>query len=62
MGKGGKNEVKEFTGMWALKPDGDLVDFTKALAPAGRIRANMEMLGKNWTGSACEHRNQRGKK
>jgi hypothetical protein len=28
MGKGGKNEVKEFTGMWALKPDADLVAFT----------------------------------
>jgi hypothetical protein len=35
MGKGGKNEVKEFTGMWRLKPDADLVAFTKALAPGG---------------------------
>jgi hypothetical protein len=35
MGMGGKNEVKEFTGMWALKPDADLVKFTKALAPGG---------------------------
>ena len=25
MSKGGKNEVKEFTGMWRLKPDADLV-------------------------------------
>ena len=37
MGKGGKNEVKEFTGMWRLKPDADLVAFTKALAPGGWI-------------------------
>jgi hypothetical protein len=37
MGKGGKNEVKEFTGMWALKPDADLVAFTKTLAPGGWI-------------------------
>jgi hypothetical protein len=35
MGKGGKNEVKEFTGMWRLKPDADLVAFTKGLAPGG---------------------------
>src|ERR1700745_2265647 len=35
MGKGGKNEVKEFTGMWRLKPDADLVKFTKVLAPGG---------------------------
>ena len=31
----GKNQVKEFTGMWRLKPDADLVKFTKALAPGG---------------------------
>jgi hypothetical protein len=37
MGKGGANEVKEFTGMWALKPDADLVALTKALAPGGWI-------------------------
>jgi len=37
MGKGGKNEVKEFTGMWQLKPDTDLVKFTKTLAPGGWI-------------------------
>jgi len=35
MGEGGKNEVKEFTGMWRLKPDADLVAFTKVLAPGG---------------------------
>jgi uncharacterized protein (DUF433 family) len=38
MGKGGKNEVKEFIGMWALKPDADLVAFTKTLAPGGWIK------------------------
>jgi hypothetical protein len=32
---GGKNVVKEFTGMWRLKPDTDLVAFTKALSPGG---------------------------
>ncbi|THK35776.1 hypothetical protein EHS39_23315 [Ensifer sp. MPMI2T] len=32
MGKGGKNEVKEFTGMWPLKPDADLVAFTDTLS------------------------------
>lgn len=32
MGKGGKNEVKEFTGMWALKPGADLVAFTDTLS------------------------------
>jgi hypothetical protein len=32
MGKGGKNEVKEFTGMWALKTDADLVAFTNVLS------------------------------
>ena len=35
MGKGGKNEVKEFTGMWPLRPDSDLVEFTRTLAPGG---------------------------
>jgi hypothetical protein len=29
------NHVSEFTGMWPLKPDADLVAFTKALAPGG---------------------------
>src|ERR1700730_16957423 len=37
MGKGGKNEVKEFTGMWRLKPEADLGKLTKALAPGGWI-------------------------
>ena len=37
MGKGGKNEVKEFTGMWPLKPGTDLVAFTKVLAPGGAV-------------------------
>ena len=37
MGEGGKNEVKEFTGMWRLKPDADLVAFTKMLAPGGWV-------------------------
>lgn len=37
MGKGGKNEVKEFTGMWPLKPGTDLVAFTKVLAPGGWV-------------------------
>ncbi|MEX2695255.1 MULTISPECIES: hypothetical protein [Rhizobium] len=32
MGKGGKNEVKEFTGMWPLKADADLVAFTDTLS------------------------------
>ncbi|MDL2409552.1 hypothetical protein PY650_28770 [Rhizobium calliandrae] len=32
MGTGGKNEVKEFTGMWGLKPDADLVAFTETLS------------------------------
>jgi uncharacterized protein (DUF433 family) len=35
MGKGGRNEVKEFLGMWPLKPDADLEEFTKTLAPGG---------------------------
>ncbi len=32
MGKGGKNEVKEFTGMWGLKSDADLIAFTDVLS------------------------------
>jgi hypothetical protein len=32
MGKGGKNEVKEFIGMWGLKPNADLVAFTDTLS------------------------------
>lgn len=35
MGPGGKNYVKEFTGMWRLKPDADLGALTKTLAPGG---------------------------
>src|SRR5246127_6001572 len=30
--KDGEREVHEFTGMWPLKPDADLVKFTNALA------------------------------
>ena len=37
MGKGRRNAVKEFAGMWALKPDADLVAVTKALVPGGWI-------------------------
>jgi hypothetical protein len=37
MGKGGNNEVKEFTGMWRLKADADLVKFTRVLAPGGWV-------------------------
>ena len=33
MGKGGKSEVKEFTGMWPLKPDADLVDVHEGVGP-----------------------------
>ena len=32
VGKGGRNEVMEFTGMWPLKPDTDLVAFTDTLS------------------------------
>jgi hypothetical protein len=32
MSTGGKNEVKEFTGMWRLKPDADLQAFTDTLS------------------------------
>lgn len=35
MGKGGRNEVKEFLGMWPLKPDANLVELTTVLAPGG---------------------------
>lgn len=31
------NQVSEFTGMWPLKPDADLVAFTKHLAPGGWV-------------------------
>jgi hypothetical protein len=30
LGKGGKNEVKEFTGMWPLKPNFNLEETTKS--------------------------------
>lgn len=48
MGKG-KNEVNEFTGMWALKPDADLVKFTKALAPGGWPNPPGESFSENMT-------------
>ena len=35
MASGGTNYVKEFTGMWRLKPDADLAAFTKVLTPGG---------------------------
>ncbi len=31
LGKGGKNEVKELTGMWPLKPNFNLEETTKSL-------------------------------
>jgi hypothetical protein len=34
---GGKNEVKEFTGMWPLKPNFDLKEITDTLAPGGLL-------------------------
>ncbi|UHQ19395.1 hypothetical protein LVB87_14585 [Lysobacter sp. KIS68-7] len=37
MGQGGKNYVKEFTGMWRLKPDADLAALTAVLAPGGWV-------------------------
>ena len=37
MSADGTNAVQEFTGMWRLKPDADLVAFTKALSPGGWI-------------------------
>ena len=37
MSTGGKNEVKEFTGMWRLKPDADLVPFTDTLSRGARL-------------------------
>jgi hypothetical protein len=49
MSKGSKNEVKEFTGMWALKPDADLVRFTKALAPGGWINPPGESFSRMTT-------------
>jgi hypothetical protein len=49
MGKGSKNEVMEFTGMWALKPDADLVALTKALAPGGWINPPGETFSAQMT-------------
>jgi hypothetical protein len=37
MGANGKNQVKEFAGMWRLKPDADLTAFTRVLAPGGWV-------------------------
>lgn len=48
MGKG-KNEVKEFTGMWRLKPDADLVAFNKALSPGGWPNPPGESFSENMT-------------
>jgi hypothetical protein len=49
MGKGGKNEVKEFTGMWGLKPDADLVKLTQVLAPGGWVNPRGESFSKMTT-------------
>jgi hypothetical protein len=35
---GGKNEVKEFIGMWPLKPNFNLEEVTKTLAPGGLLQ------------------------
>ena len=43
MSTGGKNEVKEFTGMWRLKPDADLVAFTNALSR--EVRSGADLAG-----------------
>jgi hypothetical protein len=37
MSTGGKNEVKEFTGMWPLKPDFNLKEITDTLVPGGLL-------------------------
>ena len=37
MGEGGSNEVKEFVGMWPLKPDFDLEKITETLVPGGLV-------------------------
>jgi uncharacterized protein (DUF433 family) len=36
--KDGQREVHEFTGMWPLKPDADLVALTKAVGPGGFVQ------------------------
>ena len=41
-GESGKNQVKEFTGMWRLKPDADLLAFTKVLIPGGWLNPRGE--------------------
>jgi hypothetical protein len=38
MGSGGKNQVREFTGMWSLAPDADLEKLTSVLAPGGWVK------------------------
>jgi len=35
MGEGGRNEVKEFLGMWPIKPDANIEVLTKKLSPGG---------------------------
>jgi hypothetical protein len=37
MSTGGKNEVKEFTGMWPLKPNFNLKEITDTLVPGGLL-------------------------
>jgi hypothetical protein len=37
MSTGGRNEVKEFTGMWPLKPNFNLKEITDTLAPGGLL-------------------------
>src|ERR1700741_1104817 len=37
MSTGGKNEVKEFTGMWPLKPNFNLQEITDTLVPGGLL-------------------------
>jgi len=37
LGESGKRQVKEFTGMWRLEPDTDLVAFAEVLAPGGWV-------------------------
>ena len=37
MSTGGKNEVKEFTGMWPLKPNYNLKEITDTLVPGGLL-------------------------
>ena len=59
MGNGGRNEVKEFTGMWALKPDADLVAFTKALAPGGWINPPGESFSENYDQARADPGRQR---